>query len=254
MRNGVFPIFTKGRVIKKESIEYLRDFPYDLASLAFDNYCDGVLFGFGLKSKDEKVIQVSQGAVKFQGNIIVISECEMDITEFSRFSYAKLAIGSCKETVDFKSCPIDIRLDSSEFLHKNEMELGRFCLNKGAILRCKYDSFGDLRTEENTLDLTRVPYACMGATPTLHPRVLQEYSRALLPVAEDATDIAFALMCLNAGGGVVHKSSIQWYIALRNHEEYKEYLLTQLYDRLMDMLPGHKGVKQRKRERWPTIG
>ena len=253
MRNGMFPIFTRGRVIKKESIEYLRDFPYDLATLAFDSYCDGVLFGFGLKSKDERVIQVSKGAIKYQGYIIVISESELDITEFGRFTYVKLAVGDLRTTEDYKFCPVEIRLDKSEFLHKNEMELGRFCLNKGAILRCKYDSFGDLRTEENTLDLTRVPYASMGASPTLHPRVVQEYITALLPVAEEAVDIAFALMCSNAAGGVVHKGSILWYIAMRNRADYREYSLPQLYDKFMEMLPGHKGRTMRKRERWPTI-
>jgi len=246
MRNGFFPLFTKGRVLKKESVEYLRDFPYDLVSLAHDGYSDGILSGFSIRSSDdESCIQISKGALKYQGDIIVVPGNTFEMTEYGEFLYAKLVLGKCRETVDKKIRPIEMKIGRSGAKEDNEIELGRFCLNIGAILRCEYDSFSDLRTPENTLDITRVPYAGYEA-PTLHPRVIKEYAQAVLAYSQEPADTAFALMCLNAS--VVHKSSIQWHIAKKTDRRYEEYTLATLYEKLEELLP-QSGIKKRERPR-----
>ena len=251
MRNGIFPIFTKGRVLKKESVEYLRDFPEDLASLAYEQYSDGVLFGFAISSENGYT-QITRGAIKYQGEIMIIPGDTVKITDFGEFLYTKLVIGNYQETEDFRSCLIEIKVDRSQVKAENEKELGRFCLNSGATLRCKYDSFSDLRTVENTLDLTRVAYAGLEA-PTLHPRVMKEYARALLAASSDPADVAFSLMCLNSG--VVHKRSIEWHVAKKINREYEEYTLPLLYEKLLELLPqsGLIGKRERPRGRGPTI-
>jgi hypothetical protein len=251
MRNGIFPIFTKGRVLKKDSVEYLRDFPYDLASLIYTNYSDGLLCGFLISSVEGNIL-VSKGALKHQGNIIVVPESTIWLEEYEQLQYVKLMIGKRRETEDYHLCPMEVVIDRRLPNTWNEIELGRFCLNPGAILRCDYDSFSDLRTPENTLDLTRVSYAGKGA-PTLHPRVLQEFARELLMYSADPTDISFSLMCLNSN--LVHKSAIQWFIAKKFSCDYKEYLLSKLYEKLLEMLPEHglKGKRVRPRGHGPAI-
>ena len=242
MRNGIFPVFTKGRVLKKESIEYLRDFPLDLATLAWEDYSDGVLFGFSVSCQDG-CIHIAKGALKYRGIIIIVPENSVEIEEFGELLHIKLVIGEYSQTEDYLFCPIEVKISKREATAENELELGRFCLNPGAVLRCKYDSFSDLRTPENTLDITRVSYAGID-TPTLHPRVLHEYARALMEASNDTVDISFALVCFNAA--VVHKVSIQWYIAKRNNVQYEEYTLPALYEKLLGMLP-QQGLKERAR-------
>jgi len=246
MRNGFFPIFAKGRVLKRESIEYLRDFPYDLASLVYENYSDGILCGFSISSEDGWT-HITKGALKYLGNIIVVPENTVAMAEssYGKFLYAKLIMGKSYETEDSKICPMELKVDTREAVGRYEIELGRFCLNSGAILRCEYDSFSDLRTPENTLDLTRVSYAGYDA-PTLHPRVLKEYALAVLAYAHDAADVAFAVMCLNAS--IIHKSSIQWHIAKKINSSYVDYTLPKLYDKLEELLP-QIGLKKRERQR-----
>jgi len=246
MRNGFFPLFTKGRVLKKESVEYLRDFPYDLASLAYEGYSDGILSGFSITSSDDEgCIHVSKGALKYQGDIIVAPENAFEMTEYGAFLYVALAIGKCRETLDNKVRAIELKAARGEPRADNEIELGRFCLNSGAVLRSEYDSFSDLRTPENTLDITCVPYAGLGA-PTLHPRVMKAYAQAVLANSQEPADIAFAIMCLNAG--VVHKNSIQWHIAKKADRPYEEYSLEALYEKLEELLP-QGGIKRRERQR-----
>jgi hypothetical protein len=251
MRNGFFPIFTKGRVLKRESVEYLRDFPNDIATLTYEQYSDGILFGFGITSENG-FTHITRGAIKHQGNIMIVPENTIRLTDYAEFMYAKLIIGKTHETADYKSCPIEIKVDRNQIKAENEKELGRFCLNSGAILRCKYDSFSDLRTLENTLDLTRVAYAGYEA-PTLHPKVMKEYARALLTSSSEPADVAFALMCMNTW--VVHKRSIEWHVAKKRNREYEEYTLPQLYEKLLELLPqtGFMGKRERPRGRGPTI-
>ncbi|MCL1981766.1 MAG: hypothetical protein FWG53_01570 [Clostridiales bacterium] len=245
MRNGYYPLFIDGRIVKPEGLSYLRDFPDDLASVALENYSDGVLFGFSISTKEGKVV-VSKGALKYKGEIIVVTENAIAMAGYGHWSHVKLVLGECSVTKDFKICPIEVVADSHEAKAENEIELGRFCLNLGAVLRREYDSFSDLRTPENTLDITRVLYAGEG-TPTLHPLILKEYAQALMASSDETLDIAFALTCLNSS--VVHKRSIQWYIAKKTGSPYQDYSLDDLFDKLVDMLPDQDIRQRPKRPR-----
>lgn len=251
MLNGIFPIFTKGRVLKKESIEYLRDFPGDLASLAYGDYSDGIISGFSIGYEEGNVL-ISKGVLKYQGNIIIVSKNSTAITEYDQLLYIKLIIGEVRENEDYKICKIEIVIDKNEPNKADEIELGRFCLNLGAVLRCGYDSFNDLRTPENTLDITHVSYAGIKEA-TLHPRVLKEFAGAVMAGSSDALDINFALMCLNSL--IVHKNSIQWYIAKKHNTGYKDYTLTELYIKLSELLPQdeRKEKPAKPRGRGPSI-
>ena len=37
-----YPLFENGRILKKEALEILRDYPKDLLSILYDGYTDGV--------------------------------------------------------------------------------------------------------------------------------------------------------------------------------------------------------------------
>lgn len=233
MRNGYFPIFAKGRVLKKESLEYLRDFPHDFTSLMYQNYSDGMIFGFSLSYKDG-FINIAKGALKYQGDIILVDDGSILVTEFEKILYLKLVIGKCWEGEDSRTRSVNIIIDRNKPSSEGEIELGRFCLNVGAILRCEYDSFSDLRTPENTLDITHVAYAGLNAE-TLQPRVLKEFAKALLMYSQDPMDTNFAFLCLNTE--IIPKNVIQWYIAKKTNDQYKDFTLGALYEKLLELLP-----------------
>jgi hypothetical protein len=164
----------------------------------------------------------------------------------------KLVFGEKEEAIDGMVRVVETRLELKGAEEGNEFELARFNLNPGAALRCDYDSFSDLRTQENTLDITRAPYAGIGAR-TYHPRVMSEFARALLDGSNEQIDVAFGIMCLNSD--IVHKSAIQWYIDKKNSTSYQDYTLSKLYDKLVDALPWKslKGRAERRRWRGPDI-
>ena len=253
MWGSIFPIFTKGRVLKKESLECLRDFPRDLADASFCEYSDGILFGFTIRCEKDGYISISKGACKYKGEFIVLPAVELEIPEYGRLLYAKLIVGEIDETPDCRICPITIELDSGKPLKENEVELGRFSLNRGAVLRFKHDSFRDLRTPENTLDITSVPFAGIGGQ-TLNPIVMKMFAHELMLRSSDPVDIGFALLCL--AGNIVNKSSIQWFLAKKDNLNYNEYEISILYEKLEILLSRygtHELKPEKKRGLGPTI-
>jgi len=190
MHNGLFPKFIKGRTVKKEALEYMRDFPNDFAGAVFNDYSDGVLFGFTIRYEDEKIV-ISKGACKYQSEIIVVPEIDLPVHEYSRLLYINLEIGQLEESMDYDTRSIEIYLAKHRPTRTNELELGRFSLNQGAKLRCKHDSFKDLQTLENTLNIIYVPYASIGGH-TLNPVIMRKFADELLVRSSDAVDVNFA--------------------------------------------------------------
>ena len=252
MHNGLFPKFIKGRIVKKEALEYMRDFPRDLVSAAFSDYSDGILFGFTVSCQDNKVIIVSEGVCKHQGEIIVIPEIALPVYEYGQLLCINLEIGELEESTDYDTRHIEVALTKYKPSNVNGLELGRFSLSRGAKLRCKHDSFKDLQTPENTLNIIHVPYASIGGH-TLNPAVIRKFANELLKLSSDSIDVNFALMCL--GGNVVHRSSIQWFTAKKTGGSYEEYDMPTMYEKLNFILSqyGKQDVKPERIKKRPII-
>jgi len=233
MYNKHFPLFIKGKVVTKEALEGLRDFPHALASIAFDHLSDGILFGLSIFfRRDTNIIAVSRGALKYNGRIILIPENELAINQYGTLLYIKLIVEKYCEKDGFEFCPIAFKLDQED-CKEGEFELGRFCLNENAVLRCEHDFFDDFRTPVNTLDITHCLFAGNGGA-TLHPNILKGFAKALLSTSSDMIDISFALLCINSS--LIHKESIEWYIAKKVVGEYRAYHFEALYNKLAEIL------------------
>ena len=48
-----YPLFENGRILKKEALEIIRDYPRDLLSIIYDGYTNGVIRGLRLSSDHE---------------------------------------------------------------------------------------------------------------------------------------------------------------------------------------------------------
>jgi len=251
----IFPIFTTNRVLKRESIEYLRDFPNDMVSLGYETYSDGVLFGFSVsvdKGVDKKNLIVSKGAIKFEKRIYSIPQTLVSFSEYNRNLCLKLVIGDLFRNDDFEIRPIEHKLCEIGDISKNDIELGRFRLAKGARLRCLYDSVADFRTQENTLDITHVPYAGYGAQ-TLHPKILKAFGEVLLQNSSDPVDLAFGFLCINSS--IIHKQTIEGYLAQKSGG-YVEYSLDEICDNLIMLSRKNArgaGMNKHGKRRGPSI-
>lgn len=233
MQNFRNPLFTKGRVLKKESLDHLYGFPKELAQLAFGTWSDGILYGFGITCREDR-ITVAAGALHYQGEVIVLQEDSLPFSEYEAMVSVKLCLGEKYLTQDDEVIPVEVKADTRLSPDRNELELGRFCLSRGAVLRSSYKDVEDFKTPHNTLDLTNVPYAGEDR-PTLSPRLLRLFGESLLHLgAGSSLDETFGFLCMNSS--VVHRSCILSYLSCRLKEPYGELSNGEIWERLVRIL------------------
>lgn len=249
------PLFQKGRVLKKEGLDSLRDFPYRFAEGCLSGWSDGILFGFDISYEKETEkngqLVVDSGAVWYKGQVILTERETFSFSEFDRLIIVKLYIFNDSYTEDFYVCPLEIRLETEE-ANGDGIELGRFRLSQGARLRKDYQDMHDFHTEYNTLDVTHVPYAGSGGI-TISPVILQVFARMLMESGTDKeADISFALMCLNHLP--VSRECLLRYISCRLRKPYHEMEHSEIYESLVQIVgSGNRGIQHRQRKDGPAV-
>ncbi|RKI40047.1 DNA and RNA helicase [bacterium D16-51] len=249
------PLFQKGRVLKKEGLETLRDFPYRFVELGMDGWADGILSGFDIsygKGKDGKgQLFVSAGAVWHQGQVVL---AEKEVIPFDLFDCpvrVKLCFRPGFSTEDFSVRPMEMHIEEGS-QENGGMELGRFRLSKGARLRKDYRDLQDFCTSYNTLDITQVPYAGPGGT-TIAPMLLRVFARMVLEnQSAKETDVSFALLCLDHPP--VPRDCLLWYISRRLGRPYQELSHSEIYQCLVQVAgAGNRVMRQGQRKEGPAV-
>ena len=222
MQEYIVPVFTTGRVLRKESIENIRDFPRDFLNAVYADYSDGIISGFDITFDGSQVenLRISGGALKKGGSIVVLKEHAVVFDAFDKNICLKLCFGNISKTEDFEKIDIEIKSDMSFELSANEVELARFRLAKGAGLRKKHEYKGvdDFATPDNTLNLVNVKYSGLDL-PTFSPVLLKIFAKEI-SASRDVADVSFALLCLS--GSIIHKACILQYLEVKLDREFNK--------------------------------
>lgn len=245
------PFFTKGRVLKKESLDSLQEYPRELAGLRWEGYSDGILFGLTLHYEEER-LSISKGAIRYAGEVMLLQEEVLPFETFDQLVSVKIRMYPKSVTEDFEVIPVEFQMDTRMEVLENELELGRFCLAKGAKLRSQYTGVEDFRTAYNTLDVTQAAYAGREKA-TLSPALLRAVGTALLSAATlSPLDVTFAFLCLNSP--VVERDSILWYLSKRLETPFQELSNEEIYEKWKEIV-GEKPErgKRDKRENGPRV-
>ena len=250
MQYDAKPLFCKGRVLKTESLEALRDFPLQLVKMGLADWADGVLFGFDIRYENECIL-VGKGAVWHQGQAVMTKDEILPFDAFEQQVTVCLRLYPGAYTDDFYVRRLELRLKNGE-AGRDELELGRFRLSKGARLRKDYRDLADCRTAYNTLDITQVPYAGPGGV-TAPPDVLRIFARMVLdnPQAADF-DVHFALSCLACQP--VSRECLLRYVSRRLKEPLRELSHSEIFERLVRISgAGGRSVKREHRTDGPAV-
>lgn len=237
------PIFAKGRIVKKESLDLLNEFPEKLISTTWNSFSDGILYGCAIEYTAQTLI-VCEGACIYQGEVVLIEREEIPFLDFDRQVVVKLVFHDWEKTEDFMIRPVELKIDDTVFSANYEMELGRFFLSKGAELRKQYQTMEDCRTAYNTLDVTHVPYAGHNHG-TLSPVVFKLYARLLLESSFlDEIDYSFCFLCLNQER--MERETVLTYFSCVLGKPCWEFTNNQIYETLVQFVRhrAEKKVKQ----------
>lgn len=245
MPKQVTPFFEKGRILKKDALDALRDYPRDMAETAFFENTDGIIRGFGISYQDGMAI-VGPGIIKHHGRLVLVrEECALSIPCYQKALYCYVNLEAEEKGPDYLVEPYQVLLTDMENPEDGWYELGRFQLEKGAVLRTcgQYKNFPDGDTRVNTCNLIYKKYGgCFGTT--LEPKLLQWFGKDLLAMGRlEGLDESFALLCLN--GALVERNVILAYLEKKLSRQLKEAGNPELFQGLKEVwnrLSGARGT------------
>lgn len=239
-----YPHFHKGRILKREMLENLRDYPRDFLDLYFQDYSNGIIAGVHIIVADTRLI-ITKGIIKHKGRLYLLhSSYELPYEATGSETILKVRFAEEANDLDFSNYTTEIILDDSLELAHNELELARFKLKLGAKLRSQHTDFFDFATEYNTVNYLHCQYAGLEKS-TYHPLILQYFARELLKNRPaNPYDIAFALECLNQER--VQRDVIDFYICNRLELDYQSLSNSQIHKYLNRILLESKGSGRMK--------
>lgn len=234
MFSGEYPIFSHGRLLKKEMFENIRDFSKDFIDIKFRDYSDGIIVGANAIIKDHNII-VTRGLVKQEGRVYILDK-DYTLPYYSTNKEMIIKVRFIDKALDdsFEMYNTEIFLDEDTEVKRDEIEIGRFKIKEGAVLISAYNSFEDLDAEYNAINIVNVSYSGLKKS-TIHPLILKYFSLEVLKEkAANSYDIAFCMECIN--NSIIDKEDILHYLFNRLEIEYKDYSNKEIYNYLLQIL------------------
>jgi hypothetical protein len=223
----IFPKFGKGRILKTEMLENLRDFPREFVDICFQDFSDGVLAGAKLIVND-KTITVTRGIIKHHSKLYMLVE-EHSIAYYNTNKEMLIKVKFSPEITesDFSINNALVLIDENKASNQDELELGRFKLREGAQLRSDYTDFYDFSTEFNTINIIHLPYAGLRQS-TMNPLVMRYFAKVVFTNrVESSLDLSFAMQCLNQER--VERELIIYYLVNRLGIPCRQYSNGEIY-------------------------
>ena len=241
MFQNIYPVFEPKRLLKKEMLENLRDFPRSLFGLQYQNYSDGILYGCDITGTETGMILLP-GILCYKGVPYFLERpypvsCKAE----GKMAYVKVHFWDKTIGCGGEEYLSQIIVDEQEPDAEQELELARFKLQAGARLRSDYVDFYDYETEFDTVNRIYVPYAALDH-PGIWPQILKSFARELLKYAvTDPWDCAFCLQCLQRKEAMPYEA-VRAYLHARLGQN-KEYTNMQMYGALKRIL-GEAGGRE----------
>lgn len=208
-----FPVFSKGNILRQEMLLALSGYT-ELGDLMFEEYGNGILRGCKLTTTKE-AIQVGRGVVVYDGKLLMIKEpLRIPYSPTDTLCACKLhfSVEHTKNNVVYQEVEATITQDVEA--HDGEIELCRFKLQPGAMLRSNYVDFEDRNTEYDTLNTIHCPFSVLRGS-TLNLDVLKAFANELMMCSP--VNIIDQVFCMQVFGTqvVLPLDSISNYISLR---------------------------------------
>ncbi len=247
MFKNIYPLFERKRVLKKEMLENIRDYPRDILRIFYQDYSDGILTGCGLEVRDG-VLVIRPGIVYFKKIFYVLEEAfEAPYEPTGTTVYVKIDFMDRVRGSEQEEYLSQVVLGGEEADSSHEMELARFKLQHGARLRNAYTDFFDYNTEFDTVNIIHVPYAAPGKS-SICPQIMKTFAQELMrhPL-QSPWDYPFCMNCLHAYGAMPYEE-VRDYLRARTKQDDREYDNGEIYrmlERILKETSGREGANQK---------
>ena len=233
MNEQRYPLLEELHVLRTSALCSLRDRAFDSLPLYYEDYSDGIVSGCRLRASQDS-IEVLPGIVRYSGFMYFLREpMRIAYEPTEEYRMMKLKFGMPEESENFLRRSVHLELSGNMEVHSDEMELCRFKLKAGAVLRTKYVDFFDRVTEFDTVDSVSCPYAAVGQS-TLLPEIVAAFAREALDYRLEPLDESFCMVALQ--NLAVSYDQIRFYLLHRLKLEAQEWDNRGLFDGLCSVL------------------
>ena len=243
MNEQKYPQFERLHVLRTEALCSIRDRAFDIFPLFMEHYGDGIISGCQPVTTSD-TITLSAGIILYNNFFYLIKEpMSVEYAPTEEYMMMKIIFDPELETENFIQRNVNLILTHDMEIASNEIEICRFKLKKGAVLRTKYTDFFDMVTEFDTVNIVNAPYAAIGGH-TLSPEILRTFATEARDFELGEEDFNF---CFNAlSGRRISSAQISLYIEHRLKTELKTPANQNLYDNLCLILREIKNGKRRE--------
>ena len=242
------PQFESLHILRQSMLSDVRDRAFAGLPLLYQDYSDGIISGCRMMTTKE-TITVQPGLIKQAGFIYYLREpMTVAYQPTDEYMILKLVFASPIDQRGTLVYPLEAALTNNLTLSNNEMELCRFKLKRGSILRVDYTDFFDRTTEFDTVHTIYVPYAAIGQS-TLSPDITKAFAKEAAKFSLTDLDRQFCMSALN--GQPLSVDSIGFYISQRLEQAEQEWDNESLFAGLTRVLAEIRpaGLRECRRER-----
>lgn len=244
MNEQKYPQFERLHILRTEALCSIRDRAFDTLPLFFENYGNGIISGCR-PITTANLITLSAGVILHNNFLYLIKEpMSVEYSPTEEYMVMKIIFEPELVTENFTQKNVNLILTPNLNLSESEMEICRFKLKKGAVLRTNYTDFFDRATEFDTVNTINVPYAANGGS-TLAPEILRAFADEVKNFSLESEDYNFCLAALS--GKILNSAQIIFYIERRLKIELPAFVTNQtLYENLCLILNEIKGGRRRE--------
>jgi len=242
------PVFKAGNILTHEMLEILKEASIDSQELKYTGYSDGVLKGCAI-STAPGYIKVGKGVIILNSiPYYIYSQIEVPIQATNELLLLIARAVEEQKEVDYIVRQVEVALITKEQLLESDIELCRFRLQTGAMLRTNYRDFQDMSTEYDTVCLKNAKWSAYGKG-SISIEVLKKYmSEALKCNINSPEDKQFLSRIAATDGTTLNADEINLYLSWRLNQPFKERDNDEIYKALTETLKLVKG------ERANTVG
>lgn len=212
MNEQNYPQFERLHVLRTAALCSIRDRAFDIFPLFMEHYGDGIISGCNPVTTPD-TITLSAGIILYNNFFYLIKEpMSVEYAPTENYMMMKIIFEPELETENFIQRNVSVILTDDMNVASNEMEICRFKLKKGAVLRTTYTDFFDRVTEFDTVNTINVPYAAIGGQ-TLSPEILRDFAKEAKDFDLTDEDFRFCFAALN--GRRISAEQISFYIERR---------------------------------------
>lgn len=228
------PVFAGGVVLKAKMLDSVSKYPREMFDILYHKHSDGILAGTEVSIEDGTTIRVSKGIIKFKGILYYMAEDEyIEAHPMKDTQYLRVRFREKNCLMDEEQMETEFVLDTDTTDEQCEIELCRFVLNEGAILRTEYTDLRDYATTHNTISILETKYSALYRS-TFSPKFLLEFGRLMSGYRlTNVDDIVFVSECIKEEH--IKRELIEAYISKRLNEPKKSYTNQDIYRKLIEI-------------------